>query len=346
MTWTQFDSKQLSDFGSKYDVGTWDTADRLFPDTDRCEWRHRSRACLLEVGCCAWRWVHSPSVQPRWLQPSPLRWSPRSSLGHTYLPLPPHFSWMHHLWLWSSSSFIWSHLRICHTCKVTFSRVPLLNCWGQARWEFITPPQHPLLTPVPSPTMDRGRGLWSNCQHILATQHRVCTTHTWWGSGQATLRYAPWHLCCCSVAKSCPNLCDPIDCSMPGSPVLHYLLELLKLMSTASVMPSNHLSLCLPLILLSSIFPSIKVFSSESAVHIRWPGIVVSASASVLPKNIQGWFLLGVTGLISLLSSTLKSLFQPHDLKASVLWCSGFCMVQLLWPYMTPRKAWLLPSLD
>ena len=61
--------------------------------------------------------------------------------------------------------------------------------------------------------------------------------------------------CCCSVAESSPTLCDPVDCSTPGFPVLHHLPELLKLMSIESVMPSNHLILCHPLLLLPSVFP-------------------------------------------------------------------------------------------
>ena len=77
--------------------------------------------------------------------------------------------------------------------------------------------------------------------------------------------------------------------------------NLLKLMSIESVMPSNHLILCCPLLLPPSIFPSIRVFSDESVLRIRWPkSIGVSASASVLPVNIQGWFPLELTGLISL----------------------------------------------
>ena len=78
------------------------------------------------------------------------------------------------------------------------------------------------------------------------------------------------NLCCCSVAKSCLTLCDPLDCSTPGFPVLHHLPELLKLMSIESVMPSNYLILCLPL-LLFSVFPSNRVFSSELTLLIRWP---------------------------------------------------------------------------
>ena len=75
---------------------------------------------------------------------------------------------------------------------------------------------------------------------------------------------------CCSVAKSCVTICNPMYCSMPGVPVLYHLLEFAKLKSSESVMPSNHLLLCRPLLLLPSIFPSIRIFSNESALHIRW----------------------------------------------------------------------------
>ena len=105
-----------------------------------------------------------------------------------------------------------------------------------------------------------------------------------------------------SVAQSCLTLCDPMDCSTPGLPVHHQLLELLKFMSIESVMPSNHLILCRPLLLLSSIFPRIRVFSNESQLFVSG-GQSIGASASVLPMNIQDWVPLGLTGLISLLSS-------------------------------------------
>ena len=101
--------------------------------------------------------------------------------------------------------------------------------------------------------------------------------------------------------------------------------SLLKLMSIESVMPSNHLSLCHPLLLLPSIFPSNRVFSNELALCIRWPKYW---KATVLPMNIQGWFPLGLPGLISLLSKGLKHL-QHYNLKASVLWCSVFFTVRL-----------------
>ena len=83
--------------------------------------------------------------------------------------------------------------------------------------------------------------------------------------------------------------------------------SLLKLMSIESVIPSSHLILCCPLLLLPPIPPSIRVFSNESALHIRWPMYWNSASASVFPMNIQGWFPLRVTGLYSLISKGLSS---------------------------------------
>ena len=87
-----------------------------------------------------------------------------------------------------------------------------------------------------------------------------------------------------SVAQSCPTLCDPVDCSTPGLPVHNQLLELPKLMSIKSVMPSNHLILCRPLLLPPSIFPSIRVFSKESVLSIRWPKYW-SFSFSISPSN-------------------------------------------------------------
>ena len=88
------------------------------------------------------------------------------------------------------------------------------------------------------------------------------------------------------------------------------------------------------LLLLPSIFPSIRAFSTESALHIRWQSIGVSASTSVLPKKIQDWFSLGWTAWIYLLKiqRTLKSLIQHHSSKASILWCSTFLTVQLSHP--------------
>ena len=84
-------------------------------------------------------------------------------------------------------------------------------------------------------------------------------------------RARPCSCSCCSLAQSCPILCNLMDCSTPGFPVLHHLPEAVKLMSIESVMPSNHLALCHPLLVLPSIFPSIRVFSNESALCGRWP---------------------------------------------------------------------------
>ena len=86
-----------------------------------------------------------------------------------------------------------------------------------------------------------------------------------------TLRTVSHNCCCCSVPQLCPVLCDPMDCSTPVFPVLHYLQSLLKLMSVESVMPSNTLILCHPLFFLPSVFLSIIIFSNESALRIRWP---------------------------------------------------------------------------
>src|SRR5574342_396881 len=115
--------------------------------------------------------------------------------------------------------------------------------------------------------------------------------------------------------------------------------NLLKLMSIKSVMPSNHLILCRPLLLLPSIFPSIRVFSNESVFHIRWPkywrfsfSINPSSKYSGLISFRIDWLdLLAVQG-------TLKSLLQHHSSKASILWCSAFFMVELSHPYMTTGK--------
>ena len=97
-------------------------------------------------------------------------------------------------------------------------------------------------------------------------------------------------------------------CSTPGFTAIINSWSLLKLMSIESVMPSNHLILCRPLLLLPPIFPRIRVFSNESSLHIRWPSI--GASASVLPINIQDSFPLGLTDLISLLSKRLSRVFS------------------------------------
>ena len=115
--------------------------------------------------------------------------------------------------------------------------------------------------------------------------------------------------------------------------------SLLKLMSIQSVMPSNHLILCRPLLLLTSIFPSISVFSNESALHIRWPKYW-SFSFSISPsKEHPGLISFRMDWLdLLVVQGILKSLLQHHSLKASILRCSAFFMVQLWHPYMTTGK--------
>ena len=119
--------------------------------------------------------------------------------------------------------------------------------------------------------------------------------------------------------------------------------RLLNLMSIKSVMRSNHLILCHPLLLLPSIFPSIRVFSNEPTLHIRWPKYW-SFSFSISPSNeysglisfrIDGFDLLAV-------QETFKSLLQHHSSKTSILWCSAFTMIQLSHPYMTTGKTIVL----
>ena len=144
-----------------------------------------------------------------------------------------------------------------------------------------------------------------------------------------------------SVAQLCLTLCDPMDCSTPGLPVHRPLPEFitLKLMSIESVMPSHHLILCRPLLLLPSIFPSIRVFWNESVLHIRWPKYW-SFSFSISPSNEY-------SGLISFrmdcldlfaVQGTFECLFQHHNSKASILRRSAFFIVPLSRPYMTTGK--------
>ena len=141
-----------------------------------------------------------------------------------------------------------------------------------------------------------------------------------------------------SVAQSRLILCDPMDCSMPGLPVHQQLRSWLKLTSIESVMPSNHLILCCPL-LPPLIFPSIRVFSNESVLRIRWPKDW-SFSFSISPSNeCSGLIFFRMDWLdLFAVQGTLKSLFQYHSSKASILWCSAFFIVQLSHPYMTNGK--------
>ena len=155
-----------------------------------------------------------------------------------------------------------------------------------------------------------------------------------------------WYIsCCCSGTKSCPTLCDPMDCSSQGFSVLHYLQSFLKLMSIESAMSSNHLILCQPLFLPPSIFPSIRVFSRESAFHIRWPKYW-SFSFSISPSNKDSELISFRTEWFDLhaVQENFQSLLQHHSVKASVLSCSGFFTVQLSCPYRTTGKTIAISS--
>ena len=119
------------------------------------------------------------------------------------------------------------------------------------------------------------------------------------------------------VIHSCPTICNPMDCSMPGFHVHHQLLEHTQT-HVRWVMPSNHLILCYPLLLLPSIFPKVfpRVFSNESVLHIRWRNTEAPASASVVSVNIQDWSPLGLPGWISLQSKGLSRVFSTQHFKS------------------------------
>ena len=127
--------------------------------------------------------------------------------------------------------------------------------------------------------------------------------------------------CCCSGAKSYPTLSDRVNCSTPGFPVLHYLLEFAQI-HVESVMPSNHLILCHPL-LPPSIFPSIRVFSNESALRIKLPKYW-SFSFNISPSNEHPGLISFRMDWVDLLAvqGTLRSLLPHHTSKASILWPS------------------------
>ena len=135
--------------------------------------------------------------------------------------------------------------------------------------------------------------------------------------------------------QSCPTLCYPMDCSTPGLPVHHQLPEFTQTHALESVMPSNHLIFSGPLLLPPLVFPSIRVFSNESALHIREPKYW-SFSFNISPSNEY-------SGLISFrmdwlelraVQGILKSPLQHHSSKASILQCSAFFIVQLSDPHL------------
>ena len=142
-----------------------------------------------------------------------------------------------------------------------------------------------------------------------------------------------------SVAQLCPTLCDPMDCSMDSYPSLTISWNLLRFMSIELVMLSNNLIFCHPLLLLSSIFPSIRVFSNVSALCIRWPKYW-SLRFNISPSNEYLGLISFRMDWLDLLAvqGTLKRLLQHHSSKASILQRSAFFIVQLSHPYMTTGK--------
>ena len=151
--------------------------------------------------------------------------------------------------------------------------------------------------------------------------------------------YFPGSVQFSSVTQSCPTLCNPMNRSTPVLPVHHHLPEFSRLTSIESVMPSSHLILGSPLLLLPPIPPSIRVFSNDSALRMRWPKYW-SFSFSIIPsKEISGLISFRMDWLDLLaVQGTLKSLLQHHISKASILRHSAFFTVQFSHPYMTTGK--------
>ena len=145
-----------------------------------------------------------------------------------------------------------------------------------------------------------------------------------------------------SVAQSCPALCDPINHSTSGLPVHQQLSDLPKLMSIESVMPFTYLTLCCPLLLLPSIPTSVKVFSNELTLLMRWPKYW-SFSFSISPSKEHPGLISFRMDWLDLLAvqGTLKSLLQHLSSKASILWRSAFFMVQLAHLYKTAGRTQL-----
>ena len=184
--------------------------------------------------------------------------------------------------------------------------------------------------------MDRG-AWWATVYGVPKSQTRLSMDAMLWVTVRIRLLLL---YCYCSFSKSCSTLWDTMDCSTSDSFILHYLPQFSQIhVRRVSVMLSNHLILCHPLFLLSSIFPSIKVFYHESTLHIRWPKCW-SFSFSISPPSEYSGLISFRTGWIDpVVRGTLKSLLQHHSLKASILQHSAFFMVQLSHLYMTTGKS-------
>ena len=143
-----------------------------------------------------------------------------------------------------------------------------------------------------------------------------------------------------SIAQLCPTPCDPMNAARQASLSITNSWSLLKVMSIESVMPSKHLILSCPLLLLPPIPPSIRVFSNESTLHMRWPKYW-SFSFSISPSNEHPGLICFRIDWLGFLADqwTLKSLLQHHSSKASIFQCSAFFTVQLSHPNMTTGKS-------
>ena len=151
------------------------------------------------------------------------------------------------------------------------------------------------------------------CMLLNAMQHKI-STDFFCAFYQLTKTFLS--LCHCSITQSRPTLCNPMDCNMPDLPVLHYLLEFAQ---THVHSVDGAIQLSRPLLPPSSpalnLSQHFRVFSNESALHIRWPKYWSFSSASVLPMNIQDWFPLRLTGLLSLLSKGLSRVFSSTTVR-------------------------------
>ena len=174
--------------------------------------------------------------------------------------------------------------------------------------------------------------LWNSYIESHTSERQILET-TWKPQGKLSL------FCCCPVAQPCLTLCDPTDGSTPGFPDLPISWSPPKPMSTESVMPSNHLVLCHPHLLLPSIFPNIRVFSDELALCIRWPKYRSFTFSIVLPVNGQGWFPSGLTGFISLQSKGLYRVFSSTTVQKHQFFSTQPSFtVQLSHSYQTTGK--------
>ena len=181
---------------------------------------------------------------------------------------------------------------------------------------------------------------WTGRPGVLQSMGSQRVGHGWsnWAHMHGYYSNNPLKCQFSSVPQSCPTLCTPTDCNTPSFLSITNSQSLLKLMSVDLVMPCKHLILCYSL-LLPSIFPSIRVFSNESVLWIKWPKYW-SFSFSISPSKEHSGLIFFRIDWLDLLAvqGTLKSLLQHHSSKASFLRHSAFFTVQLSHPYMTTGK--------